>query len=292
MDDRSNKTRLSMGRRYAKSPLELMAEIPHHLRRRSHSSSSLHAPCAQSLSPINTHTHVKTKQGLQLSRTRSDLSKPRLIRSTNNCTSSIGGSRHASNYCTHDMHKSKSSHRASRRALVSTTLQKPLLVRSTHSPMHRRQHAMVWDDLISVLRIEVMEDTPTTIQSCTEVSNAIELVLDNPTPPPTNTNSSLSTPYVDNSSMELSPLNSPPKAKRMSICFSSISNVNNNNGLSAFGRMVRRLSPMARRLSPPVVMRRRMSFKFGGRGSNDGASRYSRSDTYISDSEDESSLDY
>lgn len=205
------------------------------------------------------------------------------------------------------MHKS-SQHRALIKSNARSDLSKPRLVRSTHSPIHRRQHAMVWDDLISVLRIEVMEDTPTTLQSCTagdnslEVSNAIELVLDYQSPL-NNTNSielvlvnadneKIPTPYIaDNNSIEpTTPLRSPPKTRRMSMCFDS----SNNRGLSAIGRMVRRLSPMARRLSPPVVMRRRMSFKLGGRGSNPSKSvaQYSRSDTYISDSEDDSSLDY
>ena len=78
---------------------------------------------------------------------------------------------------------------------------------------------MVWDDLVSILRIEVMEDTPTTMQSCTddyslEVSNAIELVLDYQSPL-NNTNSielvlvnadNEPTPYVDNNSIDNSHL--------------------------------------------------------------------------------------
>jgi len=158
---------------------------------------------------------------------------------------------------------------------------------------------MVWDDLVSVLRIEVMEDTPTTISH----NYSIELQLvntDNLSPFNNTNNSSIELvlvnadnnkiSHVDNNSIEpTTPLRSPPKTKRMSMCFDS----SNNRGLSAIGRMVRRLSPMARRMSPPVVMRR-MSFKFGGRGSNPSGSvaQYSRSDTYISDSEDDSSLDY
>ena len=153
--------RHSMGRRYAKSPLELIAEIPHHLRRRSTQGALSHAPSSKK----NTHT-TKIYNRQQSYHIRSDLSKPRLIRSTNNCASSIGGSHVSNQLCAQDVHKS-STHRAST-SNPRTTLQKCNLVRSTHSPIHRRQHAMVWDDLISVLCIEVMEDTPTTLQSCTD----------------------------------------------------------------------------------------------------------------------------
>ena len=296
-----------MGRRYAKSPLELIAEIPHHLRprRQSTQQNKSHAPSSSS---VNKHTNNKNNKQ-QSYHIRSDLSKPRLIRSTNNCTSSIGGSHASNNYCAHDMHKLERT--VHRKPNPRTSLQKCNLVRSTHSPVHRRQHAMVWDDLISVLRIEVMEDTPTTLQSCTDDysleiphtnNSSIELVIDYQSPL-NNTNSielvlvntdnnKIPTPNVDNNSIEpTTPLKSPPKTRRMSMCFDGPSN---NRGLSAIGRMVRRLSPVARRLSPPVVMRRRMSFKFGGRGSNPSGSvaQYSRSDTYISDSEDDSSLDY
>jgi len=284
-----------LSRRNAKTPQELIAEIPHHMRRRSTLS---HAPSSSS---VNKYTNNKNNKQ-QSYHIRSDLSKPRLIRSTNNCTSSIGGSHVSNKLCTQDMHKLERT--VHRKPNPRKTLPKSKLVRSTHSPIHRRQNAMVWDDLVSILRIEVMEDTPTTMQSCTddyslEVSNAIELVLDYQSPL-NNTNSielvlvnadNEPTPYVDNNSIEPTTLlRSPPKTKRMSMCFDGPSN---NRGLSAIGRMVRRLSPMARRLSPPVVMRRRMSFKFGGRGSNPSGSvaQYSRSDTYISDSDD-SSLDY
>jgi len=294
-----------LSRRNAKTPQELIAEIPHHMRRRSTLSHapSLHAPS----SSVNKHTNNKNNKQ-QSYHIRSDLSKPRLIRSNNN-HSSIGGGSHVSNYYSaHDMHRT---HKSKSNPRVSAQLIKPLLIRSTHSPIHRRQHAMVWDDLVSVLRIEVMEDTPLTLQSCTdEVSHtnnsSIELQLvntDNLTPSNNTNNLSIElvlvdtdnnkipTPFVNNN---ITPLKSPPKTRRLSMCFDGQSNMSNNRGLSTIGRMVRRLSPMARRLSPPVVLRRRMSFKFGCRGSNPSGSvaQYSRSDTYISDSEDDSSLDY
>ena len=142
----------------------------------------------------------------------------------------------------------------------------------TSNKSHRRNNAIVWEDLVSIVQLEYAEAEwvgpyqkkyPLHRQSCASIT----LLDDKDILPTCNTNRPTS-----------------------------------GNGIgSVIGKMARRLSPItgriARRVSPPVV--RRMSFTFGSRGqshsssSSDSLSQAfssnSRSDTYISDSESDTS---
>ena len=162
---------------------------------------------------------------------------------------------------------------------------------------HRRQEAMVWEDLVSVVRLEVT-DAGSYEPSLTEKID-IDSSLSSIDNQLTNTSTEVSTLQLDSDGV---PCKSPPRVKRMSFCFDANGSRSERLGIvgSTIARMVRRLSPqpvlgrVARRMSPPVM--KRMSFSFGRGGSNPSDSvshTISRSDTYISDSEsDTSSLDY
>ena len=140
----------------------------------------------------------------------------------------------------------------------------------TSNKSHRRNNAIVWEDLVSIVQLEDAEvervgpyqkKYPLHRQSCASIT----LLDDKDILPSCNTNRPTS-----------------------------------GNGIgSVINKMARRLSPItgriARRMSPPVV--RRMSFTFGSRGQHSSSSdslsqafsSNSRSDTYISDSESDTS---